>query len=105
IRKHLLGPDGAHLFDRPFRYHGGTQRRFQRVETATFVGREMGNMYMHAHLRYAQAMARYGDADAFFLALRQANPVDVRDVVPTAALRQRNCYYSSSDPAFADRYQ
>jgi cellobiose phosphorylase len=25
IRKHLLGPDGAHLFDRPFRYRGGVQ--------------------------------------------------------------------------------
>ena len=105
IRKHLLGPDGAHLFDRPFRYRGGVQKLFQRVESSTFFGREIGNMYMHAHLRYAQAMAHLGDADALFLALRQANPASVRDTVPGAALRQRNCYYSSSDPAFADRYE
>ena len=105
IRRHLLGPDGVHLFDRPFPYSGGPQKRFQRAESASFFGREIGNMYMHAHLRYAQAMARYGDADAFFLALRQANPIGVRDVVASAALRQRNCYYSSSDPAFTDRYE
>jgi cellobiose phosphorylase len=62
-------------------------------------------MYMHAHLRYAQAMAHYGHSEAFFLALRQANPIALRTVVPTAALRQANCYYSSSDAAFADRYE
>ncbi len=26
-------------------------------------------------------------------------------MVPPATLRQANCYYSSSDPAFADRYE
>jgi cellobiose phosphorylase len=62
-------------------------------------------MYMHAHLRYARAMAHYGAAEAFFLALRQANPIGIRSVVPAAALRQANCYYSSSDTAFADRYE
>jgi 1,2-beta-oligoglucan phosphorylase len=50
-------------------------------------------------------MARYGDVEAFFLALRQANPIALRSVVPPAALRQANCYYSSSDAAFADRYE
>jgi hypothetical protein len=29
----------------------------------------------------------------------------MRDVVPCAARRQANCYYSSSDPVFADRYE
>jgi cellobiose phosphorylase len=105
IRDHLLGPDGARLFDRPPEYRGGPQRLFQRAESSTFFGREIGLMYMHAHLRYAEAMAHYGDADAFFLALRQANPIAVHDVVPLAARRQANCYYSSSDAAFADRYE
>ena len=41
-------------------------------------------MYAHAHLRYAEAMATVGDADAFYLALRQAIPIGVRDVVPNA---------------------
>ncbi len=105
IREHLLGPDGAHLFDRPMAYHGGLMENFQRAETATFFGREIGIMYMHAHLRYCEALARFGDADAFFTALRQANPIALRELVPSATLRQANCYYSSSDPAFADRYQ
>jgi cellobiose phosphorylase len=105
IRKHLLAVDGARLFDRPFPYHGGPQRYFQRAESSTFFGREIGIMYMHAHLRFAEAMARYGDADAFLLALRQANPVALQSVVPAAKLRQANCYYSSSDAAFLDRYQ
>ena len=62
-------------------------------------------MYMHAHLRYAEALARYGDAEGFFLALCQANPIGIRTLVSSATLRQANCYYSSSDPAFSDRYQ
>jgi cellobiose phosphorylase len=103
IRAHLLGPDGARLFDRPPRYRGGPQRHFQRAESATFFGREIGLMYVHAHLRYAEAMAHFGDADAFFLALRQANPVGVQDAVPPARPRQANCYASSSDACFADR--
>jgi 1,2-beta-oligoglucan phosphorylase len=53
-------------------------------------------MYMHAHLRFAEAMAHYGDADALLLALRQANPIKIRSVVPAARPRQANCYYSSS---------
>jgi 1,2-beta-oligoglucan phosphorylase len=52
-------------------------------------------MYMHAHLRFAKAMA-HGDADALLLALRQANPIKIRSVVPAARPRQANCYYSSS---------
>jgi len=105
IQQHLLGPDGARLFNRPPPYRGGLQRYFQRAESSTFFGREIGLMYMHAHLRYAQAMAHYGEGDAFFLALRQANPIAIRALVPAAALRQANCYYSSSDAAFADRYE
>jgi cellobiose phosphorylase len=105
IRRELLAPDGARLFDAPTRYRGGEQVHFQRAETAAFFGREIGVMYTHAHLRYAEAMARLGDADALFLALRQLNPIALRSVVPSSALRQANCYYSSSDAAFADRYE
>ena len=101
----LSGPDGVRLFDRPMSYHGGPMRLFQRAESATFFGREIGLMYMHAHLRYAQALAHVGDAERFFRALCQANPIAIRSIVPPAALRQANCYYSSSDAGFADRYQ
>jgi cellobiose phosphorylase len=44
-------------------YHGGLQTFFQRAESASFFGREIGIMYTHAHLRYCEALARYGDAD------------------------------------------
>jgi cellobiose phosphorylase len=105
IREHLLAPDGARLFDRPPRYRGGLQQRFQRAESSPFFGREVGLMYTHAHLRYAEAMAHYGDAEAFFEALRRAHPIAIASVVPTAAVRQANCYYSSSDAVFHDRYE
>jgi cellobiose phosphorylase len=105
IDKHLSTSDGVRLFDHPMPYHGGTMKIFQRAETATYFGREIGLMYTHAHLRYAQALAHVGEADRFFHALRQANPIGIRSIVPTATLRQANCYYSSSDAAFEDRYQ
>ena len=105
LAKRLSTSDGVRLFDRPMPYHGGLQRLFQRAETATFFGREIGLMYTHAHLRYAQALAHVGAAEQFFHALCQANPVGIRSIVSAATARQANCYYSSSDAAFADRYQ
>jgi 1,2-beta-oligoglucan phosphorylase len=105
IERHLLAPDGARLFDRPMEYRGGLQRFFRRAESAAFFGREIGLMYVHAHLRYAEALWRYGDAEGFFRALRQANPIGVGDLLHSAALRQANCYYTSSDAVFADRYE
>ncbi len=105
IRKHLIGPDGAHLFDRPMAYQGGIQKNFQRAESASYFGREIGIMYTHAHIRYAEALARHGNTTEFFHALCQINPIAMRELIPSAATRQANCYYSSSDPAFADRYQ
>ena len=101
----LSGPDGVRLFDRPMPYHGGPQRVFQRAETATFFGREIGLMYTHAHLRYAQALAHVGEAQRFYQALCQVNPIGIQQVVASATLRQSNCYFSSSDAAFADRYE
>lgn len=103
IREHLTGPDGARLFDRPIAYNRGISRRFQRAETASYFGREIGLMYTHAHIRYAEALAHFGDAKALWVALRQINPIGMRELVPSSALRQLNCYYSSSDADFRDR--
>ena len=105
IAQHLTGPDGARLFDRPLAYRGGPQRLFQRAESSAFFGREIGLMYTHAHLRYAEALAHMGQAQAFFEALNKANPIGLRCRVAAATLRQANCYYSSSDAAFRDRYE
>ena len=105
IQQHLQGPDGARLFDKPMQYRGGPMKHFRRAESAAFFGREIALMYTHAHLRYAEALACYGDAESFFHALCQANPIGIRTLVPSATLRQANCYYSSSDAVFKDRYQ
>ena len=105
IREHLLFPDGARLIDRPVAYEGGIERTFRRAESASFFGREIGLMYVHAHLRYAEAMAVLGEADALWEALQVVNPVGVTERVANAALRQRNACFSSSDAAFPDRYE
>ena len=104
ISEHLSGPDGARLFDRPAAYHGGPMEVFQRAEASTFFGREIGIMYTHAHLRYAEALAHVGDADGLLGALAKANPIGMPDRVVPARPRQATTYYSSSDAVFSDRY-
>jgi cellobiose phosphorylase len=104
IERHLLGPDGARLMDRPLRYRGGPQTIFQRAESSTYFGREIGLMYVHEHLRYAESQARMGRGEALLRALRQAIAVDYAEVVPQGTVRQANCYYSSSDVLFQTRY-
>jgi cellobiose phosphorylase len=104
IREHLFFPDGARLTDRPVVYRGGPQTIFRRAESSSFFGREIGLMYVHAHLRYADAMAILGEAEALWDALTLANPIAVTDRLAQATPRQRNAYFSSSDAAFPDRY-
>jgi cellobiose phosphorylase len=105
IREHLLFPDGARLMDRPVAYHGGPEHVFRRAESAAFFGREIGLMYVHAHIWYGKAMAILGEADALWEALQVVNPVAVTGRGAQALPRQRNAYFSSSDAAFRDRYQ
>jgi cellobiose phosphorylase len=105
IEQHLKGPDGARLMNRPLKYKGGIQTLFQRAESSAFFGREIGLMYVHEHIRYAESLAMTGKADAFLKALRQANPVAYRNIVPCGDIRQANCYYSSSDVIFKNRYE
>ena len=105
IEQHLKGPDGARLMNRPPKYNGGIQTIFQRAESSSFFGREIGIMYMHAHLRYAETQARTGNAEAFVKALRQVNPIAYNEVVACGDVRQSNCYYSSSDVTFKNRYE
>mgnify|MGYP005839490503 CR=1 FL=1 len=104
IREHLLAPDGARLMTRPPTYRGGLMTLFKRAESSSFFGREIGLQYVHAHLRYCEAMALLGEADALYDGLLAVNPMTVTDVVPNARPRQREAYFSSSDAAFADRY-
>jgi CRISPR-associated protein Csx3 len=105
IARELRFADGVRLMSEPAPYHGGRERLFKRAETAANVGREIGLQYVHAHLRYAEAMAKIGDADALWWALQVCNPVGLTDVVSHAAPRQSNVYFSSSDADFADRLE
>ena len=105
INSYLKGPDGARLMDKPLKYKGGIQKIFQRAESSTFFGREIGLMYIHEHIRYAESQAVLGNANEFIKALRQAIPVHYKDWVKNSDLRQANCYYSSSDVAFKTRYE
>lgn len=104
VDEHLLGPDGARLFDRPVAYAGGPMSVFQRAEASTFWGREIGLMYVHAHLRWAEALARVGQGARLLRALALATPRGSVDLVPSARPRQSSTYASSSDGAFTDRY-
>ncbi len=105
IAAELRYADGVRLMDRPAAYHGGVERLFRRAESAANVGREIGLQYVHAHLRYAEALAKVGDAEGLWTALQVVNPVGLEATVPNAAPRQSNVYFSSSDADFADRYE
>ncbi len=103
VRRELLYPDGARLMSEPATYRGGREYLFKRADTAANVGREIGLLYVHAHLRYAEALAKLGDADGLWRALQVVNPVGLEALVPHAAPRQTNVYFSSSDADFDDR--
>jgi CRISPR-associated protein Csx3 len=101
----LSYPDGVRLMSEPSPYNGGVEKIFRRAETAANVGREIGLQYVHAHLRYAEALARVGNAAGLWAALQVINPVALKAILPNAASRQSNMYFSSSDADFDDRYQ
>ncbi|MGM4913885.1 GH36-type glycosyl hydrolase domain-containing protein [Rhizobium sp. 768_B6_N1_8] len=105
IEKHLLFPDGVRLMEKPATYAGGPETLFRRAESSSFFGREIGLMYVHAHLRYCETLAIAEDAKALWRTIGLVNPIAVTDALPHASLRQRNTYFSSSDAAFPDRYQ
>ncbi|MCO5045051.1 MAG: hypothetical protein M9935_07220 [Kiritimatiellae bacterium] len=103
IREH--SDNGRRLMDHPVAYSGGRSRLFQRAETAAYFGREVSLQYVHAHVRYAEAMAKLGDAEEAGWALQVVNPLGLRERVLHAAPRQSNVYFSSSDADVRDRYE
>ncbi|WP_018752303.1 GH36-type glycosyl hydrolase domain-containing protein [Paenibacillus sanguinis] len=104
IKERLSFPDGVRLMDRPAQYDGGISTHFKRAEQAANFGREVGLQYVHAHIRFVEAMAKLGHADEVWNGLNAINPVGIRKVVPNAELRQSNAYFSSSDGLFNTRY-
>ncbi|WP_029192196.1 GH36-type glycosyl hydrolase domain-containing protein [Paenibacillus harenae] len=104
IKDRLYCPDGVRLMNRPAHYTGGISTNFKRAEQAANFGREIGLQYVHAHIRYVEAMAKLGKSGEVWQGLMMINPVGLLDVVPNAELRQSNAYFSSSDGKFNNRY-
>ena len=75
---------GLGLMDRPTKYRGGRESVFRRSESASFFGREIGLQYVHAHLRYAEALAAMGHSEELLHALSVVNPIAATDVVKNA---------------------
>ncbi|MBO1003988.1 GH36-type glycosyl hydrolase domain-containing protein [Pseudogracilibacillus auburnensis] len=105
IQEHLYCPDGVRLMNRPANYEGGVSTHFQRAEQAANFGREVGLQYVHAHIRYVEAMAKLGKSEDAWKALEAINPVSIQKSVPNAEIRQSNAYFSSSDGKFNTRYE
>ncbi|MFZ9139731.1 MAG: GH36-type glycosyl hydrolase domain-containing protein, partial [Bacilli bacterium] len=105
IRDHLRHPDGVRLMNTAVTYQGGKKTYFQRAETAANFGREIGIQYVHAHIRYIEAMTTIGNVEEAWWGLNVINPIGMDALVPQAEKRQRNVYFSSSDAAFLNRYE
>lgn len=105
IKEKLYHPDGVRLMDRPANYDGGNSKHFKRAEQAANFGREIGLQYVHAHIRFVEAMAKLGYAVEAWSGLLKINPVGLQSAVPNAELRQSNVYFSSSDGKFNTRYE
>ncbi|NHM32427.1 GH36-type glycosyl hydrolase domain-containing protein [Neobacillus terrae] len=104
IKEKLYHPDGVRLMDRPANYAGGVSTHFKRAEQASNFGREVGLQYVHAHIRFIEAMAKLGKAGEVWKGLEVINPIGIQEVVPNAERRQSNAYFSSSDGKFNTRY-
>ncbi|MDU1844707.1 MAG: cellobiose phosphorylase [Niallia nealsonii] len=105
IKENLYFPDGVRLMNRPAFYQGGVSTNFKRAEQAANFGREIGLQYVHAHIRFTEAMAKLGKAEETWKGLNTINPIGIKDRVENAAIRQSNVYFSSSDGDFKTRYE
>lgn len=103
IEKSLHFPDGVRLMDRPAKYDGGVTHLFRRAEQSANVGREISLQYVHAHIRYIEALCRMGEREKAWRSLFEISPICIKDYVSNAACRQSNLYFSSSDGAFRNR--
>jgi cellobiose phosphorylase len=61
--------------------------------------------YVHAHIRYIEAMCKIGQAQKAYEAILQILPITIQDQVSNAVTRQSNAYFSSSDADVRDRYE
>lgn len=105
IETKLKHPDGVRLMDKAVTYNGGKRTFFQRAETAANFGREIGLQYVHAHIRYIEAMYYIGHSDMAYRGFYEVNPITIQNEVKNAFHRQSNMYFSSSDADVKTRYE
>lgn len=105
IQQHLLFADGVRLMSQPATYHGGISQTFKRAEQSANFGREIGLLYVHAHIRYAAAVATTGQYREAWRLLDLVDPINLTQRVKNAEIRQANVYFSSSDADFNTRYE
>jgi cellobiose phosphorylase len=105
IESHLCFPDGVRLMNKPVSYQGGVRVLFRRAEESAYFGREIGLQYVHAHIRYIEAMCKIGQARKAYDAILQILPINIQEQVSNAVTRQSNAYFSSSDADVRDRYE
>jgi cellobiose phosphorylase len=91
--------------NQPVQYCGGVREFFRRAEESSSFGRETGLQYVHAHIRYIEALCKVGQAQKAFEAILTIIPITLKEQVATALPRQSNAYFSSSDADFKDRYE
>ena len=105
IDKYLMHADGVRLMSSAIKYRGGENTLFMRAETSSCFGREIGLNYIHAHIRYIEAMAHIGNAERAKDGIDKIIPINIQKYVKNALPRQSNVYFSSSDGAFLNRYE
>ncbi|WP_447963584.1 GH36-type glycosyl hydrolase domain-containing protein [Nitrospira sp. Ecomares 2.1] len=105
IESHLTFPDGVRLMNKPVSYQGGVRVLFRRAEESAHFGREIGLQYVHAHIRYIEAMCKIGQPQKAYDAILHILPITIQDQVSNAVTRQSNTYFSSSDADVRDRYE
>lgn len=104
ISEHLTFNDGVRLMDKVPKYKGGVCEIFKRAEQASNVGREISLQYVHAHIRFIEAMCKLGKNEKVWEGLYKINPINIKEFVKNSDYRQSNCYFSSSDGNFLTRY-
>ncbi len=104
IEKYLTFEDGVRLMDKTPTYNGGVSKIFRRAEEASNVGREISLQYVHAHIRFIEAMCKLGRSEKVWSSLFKITPIRLNDSVKNADYRQSNCYFSSSEGDFKTRY-
>lgn len=105
IATELRHPDGARLMSSPVPYTNGNPTIFRRAEQAVNVGREVSLQYVHAHIRYIEALCQVGHGAEAWDAINRIVPIRIMDELPNALPRQSNVYFSSSDPDVNTRFE